>query len=700
MKSKLFKAVSCIIGTVMLMASFLCTNAAENESYTYTYSNTGDITFSPDLYDVENVFFGDEMGIGNLNSPDDIEVDKNGNIYIADTQNNRIVFINRIENKATVLKNFIMPDGSITQLKKPEGICIDKKGCLYICDTENNRILLTNLSGKVERVILKPESAYFTDTIEFIPTKIAVDSVGNLYVSATGVYQGLTMFSDTGDFIGFYGAEEVAATADVIADYIWKQFITEEQRKEMANYVPNEVCNIFISDEDFVFTVTNSHYIPGTMEKTEMDTIRLLNPKGVNILNLDATNYPGKAIVEDAKFLNFVSGFVDENGFVTIIDNSKGRIFQFDSSMNLMAIFGAIGSSDGMFGRPVDINGFKDELYVLDGQKGCVTVFKRNEYGSLIYDALQTYNTAAQTEAIGPWRKVLERNANYDLAYVGIGRALLNSGDVKEAMQYFKTGHDSKLYNEAFQIYRVELVRSIIGYAVIGLAVIIIAVIFVMKKFKKTALAEVEVSKFGRFINAIKSPASGFERLHTKKALSMPIALGCLAFFAAINFFEIQFTGKQFSMVNINEINLFWRIFSYILIVCVWTLANWCICVLIEGKATLREIFIFSCYSLVPYTVANYIKIFLTNFLIREENMFLFCLILAGFLWSLVMMIQAFVYFHEFEAGDIIKSFVLTIIGMAIIAILIFVVYMLMQQLISTLIIIVNEIQFNIRMGW
>ena len=80
--------------------------------------------------------------------------------------------------------------------------------------------------------------------------------------------------------------------------------------------------------------------------------------------------------------------------------------------------------------------------------------------------------------------------------------------------------------------------------------------------------------------------------------------------------------------------------------------------------------------------------------------MFLFCLVLAGFSWSLVMMIQAFVYFHEFEGGEIVKSFVLTILGMAVIAILAFLVYMLMQQLVSTAIIIINEIQFSIRMGW
>lgn len=692
--------LSILFALIFAFSCVLSCSAEQNtKTNTYTYSNTGDIIFSPDIYDVQSVIYGDNFGIGQFVTPEDFMLGSDGNLYIADTGNNRVVIVSADGKSATVLKEFILPDGSVTELKTPQGVCITKQGTLYICDTENNRILCCDTNGKVSKIMTKPDSAYFSDTVEFIPTRVAVDSAGNLYVTATGTYQGMTMFSPEGNFIGFYGAEEVEATAEVIKDYLWKQFMTEEQRNEMSKYVPTEACNISISDNDFVLTVSNANYIPLSIEKTEMDHIRLLNPKGVNIIELDTENYPGKAIAEDAKYLNFIAGFVDENGFISIIDNSKGRVYQFDSAMNLMAVFGGIGNGQGLFGKPSDIDGTKDFLYVLDEQKGSITVFKRNDYGDLIYNALQIYTTAAQSDAIEPWREVLKQNANYDLAYVGIGRALLNGGDAKSAMEYFVKGHDSSLYNEAFQIYRTEMLRTYGPYIVLVLMIVIIALIVIIKKQKKYRLVTLQFTKFYRFKEAILHPSDGFERLHTTKTLSMPIALCSLALLAIQNFFEIQFTGKQFSMVNINEINLFWRICSVALVVVVWTLANWCICVLIEGKATLAEIFMFSCYSLIPYTVAGYIKIILSNFMIRQESMFISCLIAVGIIWSFIMIIQAFVYFHEFEGGVIVKALLLTVVGMAVIAILAFLVYMLAQQLISTVIIIVNEIQFSIRMG-
>ena len=64
------------------------------------------------------------------------------------------------------------------------------------------------------------------------------------------------------------------------------------------------------------------------------------------------------------------------------------------------------------------------------------------------------------------------------------------------------------------------------------------------------------------------------------------------------------------------------------------------------------------------------------------------------------MLIAAFSYFHEFEGMQIFKAMLLTLLGMAIIAILIFVVYMLVQQLVSTILVVFNELLFGIRTNW
>ena len=55
-------------------------------------------------------------------------------------------------------------------------------------------------------------------------------------------------------------------------------------------------------------------------------------------------------------------------------------------------------------------------------------------------------------------------NGNYELAYIGIGRALLREGQYHQAMGYFKLTNDEKNYSKAFQEYRKIWVEDNIGW--------------------------------------------------------------------------------------------------------------------------------------------------------------------------------------------------------------------------------------------
>ena len=83
----------------------------------------------------------------------------------------------------------------------------------------------------------------------------------------------------------------------------------------------------------------------------------------------------------------------------------------------------------------------------------------------MIWAALDAYHRGhyAETEAI--WRKVLELNANFDLAYTGIGRSLLRRGEYAEAMRYFRLGNNRRDYSEAFDLYRRSVIYENFGCA-------------------------------------------------------------------------------------------------------------------------------------------------------------------------------------------------------------------------------------------
>ena len=93
-----------------------------------------------------------------LNLPSGVAVDDKGNIYISDRSNNRVRVV---DNKGTITtfagnggdgyKGDLGP-ATQAQLSKPFGLALDKKGNLYIADRENNRVRKVNPQGIITTV--------------------------------------------------------------------------------------------------------------------------------------------------------------------------------------------------------------------------------------------------------------------------------------------------------------------------------------------------------------------------------------------------------------------------------------------------------------------------------------------------------------------------------------------------------------------
>lgn len=181
-----------------------------------------------------------------------------------------------------------------------------------------------------------------------------------------------------------------------------------------------------------------------------------------------------------------------ENDIYYAIDRTRCRIFGYDSQGQLLYAFGGSGNMLGYFSNPVALDHIGNDLYVLDGRMNSLTKLVLTDYGRQINSAILAYQKGDYDLSADYWREVLRMNSNYDLAYLGIGRALLRQNRYKEAMEYFELKYYAKAYSKAFKLYRKEWIEDHIGYFVVGLLILIIVpkTIKTIKKVKREVSEE------------------------------------------------------------------------------------------------------------------------------------------------------------------------------------------------------------------
>lgn len=515
---KTLKKVCSLVMAALTIITMTTTAVADEPYNTYNYDAWGDTVPSQNSYTAKQSVTGKEMNLAKLRDPKDplfvsenaaeslkaatdlFLDDDNQEFWIADTGNNRILRLNkdlqvigRYYGVTGNSKTNVDEKTGISNFSAPEGIYVKKSILtgdltMYVADTKNGRVVKAKVTSATEcdliQEYVKPDASNY-DSETFQPSKVLADNAENVYAVVSSINTGAVQFDKDGSFIGFYGANRVAVTAEIIMEKFTRMFKSNEQIAASERNTPTEFKNFDIDNDGFIYTVTEA--------TTDTDAVKKLNPAGYNIWDNDVGHEYVFGDVESAvqdlvSSVNYNAKLTDiavsNNGMINLLDYETGRIFQYDKFCNLICIFGNKNSASqrGSFAAPNAIEALDNNIYVIDGTKNDITVFTETTFGSSVHEAFLLYDEGKYLEAKPYWEKVIEQDGGYSFAYIGLGKASLKEDNYSTALGRFKFAYDQYDYNKAFEYARENYLRENFTAIVIVLLVVIVGLI-VLKKF-------------------------------------------------------------------------------------------------------------------------------------------------------------------------------------------------------------------------
>ncbi len=441
-------------GTALLVALLLGLSAhpaLADREYSWTLDKDGNPLTSPDPYLYDFEIDGMYQPSGAFKNPADIFIDKQYNVWIADTGNNRVL---EFDADGHYLREIGTEDNE-GKLNGPEGVFVTDNGEIWVADRGNGRVVEFAPDGTFVRALGKPESKLLAEDQVYQPTKLAIDRRGYIYVlNGGGDYRGIFLLDMDGEFRGFFGANRVGFS---LARLLINMFATEAQKKQISKVLPTHHANLYLDERGYIYTVS---------PLAQTDQIKKLNPIGIDVYGSS-----GKFFGEKERrgnqwvYPQFVDVTVDSQGIVSALDFNSGRIYQYDQSANLLAIFGGRGAQRGKFELPQSLSIGKDgKIYVLDANRNNVQVFRETEFAALLHKGSQLFFDGRYAEASDVWREVLRRDSNFELAHTGLAKAYYKKGDYLAAMREYAIARNNDGYSQAFGDWRHDFLRENFGW--------------------------------------------------------------------------------------------------------------------------------------------------------------------------------------------------------------------------------------------
>ena len=199
--------------------------------------------------------------------------------------------------------------------------------------------------------------------------------------------------------------------------------------------------------------------------------------------------------------------------------------------------------------------------------------------------------------------------------------------------------------------------------------------------------------KFPKYI--MFHPFDGFDEFKRYEKGKMSVALVYIGLFAFFRIFSFQNLGFLINPNNPLMLNSLQEIFSVLLLIGLFTIGNWSVTTLMEGKGKFKEILKVTGYALFPLVIIGFPSVILSNFLTLEEMAFYNLLMYIAYISTAWMLFMGILNIHQYGLAKTIFAFLLTIVAMSVMMFFGLLFFDLIQQFIAFISSIYEELNLR-----
>lgn len=190
-------------------------------------------------------------------------------------------------------------------------------------------------------------------------------------------------------------------------------------------------------------------------------------------------------------------------------------------------------------------------------------------------------------------------------------------------------------------------------------------------------------------------PFDGFWDLKREHRGTLAGALTFVVLTVLMLVIQKQNTAFLFNMNRLEQIDVLVDIITVGLLFVLWCVSNWCLTSLMDGEGKMRDIAIFTGYSLLPLLLIQFPLIGLSHVITTEEGTFYYVFTVISYIWTAALLLFGMMVTHQYSMKKTILTTILTLVGMAIITFIGLLFFSVIQQIVTFIVSVYKEIRYR-----